>query len=388
MIRLFLCLGLVVLATGCSSSAGSVAGPESADGGPDASITTEDLVVDEGTFTVGPNQEVVYCVRIPMPAAFQGRDLALVGWDSTIAAPMHHYFMFYDPKSTSGTTPTPCQGDDPEVPAASAGLNLFSTGTLIFVAGTGNDSYRNSAGYGAVLTSNGTFVTNHHVINATASPITVGGKFTLKVAGAKDIPHPTQALSCQTIDISLPAQAATDVTATCLAPYDLDVVSMSSHAHQDLKTFETRMYDGTKTLPEVLYTSTDWESPVVKDLATPLHLKAGQGYVHLPFRERDRVGHRLRSDRDLGDVRGHDRLRLPRDGDREGASDDRRHGDLECDAGDGDQDRGHPAFLREPLTASWRRTRRPPAAAPGGPTPPAAPARHARGWRLPRGAGP
>ena len=35
---------------------------------------------------------------------------------------------------------------------------------------------------------------------------------------------------------------------------------MSSHAHQDLTTFETRMYDGTVTQPTVLYTSSQWES--------------------------------------------------------------------------------------------------------------------------------
>lgn len=274
MTRLIACLGLVVVTAGCSSSAGPSGSPGGADGGSGA---TEDLVIDEGTFTVGPGQEVVYCVRIPMPAAFNGRDLALVGWDSTVPAPMHHYFMFYDTTSTSGTTPVPCVGNNPEVPASSAGLNLFSMGTLLFVAGTGSDSYRSNAGYGAVLTSDGSFVTNHHVINATGSSITVGGKFTLKVTGARDIPHPTQALSCQTIDISLPAQTKTDVTATCLAPFDLDVVTMSSHAHQDLVTFETRMYDGTQTLPSVLYTSTQWDSPAVQHLATPLHLKAGQG---------------------------------------------------------------------------------------------------------------
>jgi hypothetical protein len=277
LIRLIVFLGLVVLVAGCSSNAGSKGAPGGSDGGTDANVVTEDLVIDEGSFTVGPGQEVVYCVRIPMPDAFKGRDLALVGWDSTVPAPMHHYFMFYDPTATSGTTPVPCEGSNPEVAASSAGLNLFSMGTLLFVAGTGSDSYRSNSGYGAVLTSNGSFVTNHHVINVTANPITVGAKFTLKVTGARDIPHPTQALSCQTIDISLPAQTTTDVRATCLAPFDLDVVTMSSHAHQDLVTFETRMYDGTQTLPTVLYTSTQWESPVVEHLATPLHLKAGQG---------------------------------------------------------------------------------------------------------------
>jgi hypothetical protein len=212
-----------------------------------------------------------------MPTAFQGRDLALVGWSSDITAPMHHYFMFYDAASTKGTEPVPCVGNDPEVKAASAGLNLFSMGRLLFVAGSGQDSYQDSPGYGAVLTSSGTFVTNHHVINASANPITLGGKFTLHVTGAKQVAHPTQALSCQTMDIHLPAMATTDVSATCTAPYDLDVVTLSSHAHQDLVKFETRMYDGTKTMPEVLYTSTQWESPDVVHLTTPLHLKAGQG---------------------------------------------------------------------------------------------------------------
>src|SRR6185312_16720819 len=117
---------LVALTAGCSSTSeatGAAPEPDTADAGP----ATEDLVVDEGTFTVPAGQEVVYCVRIPMPAAFQGRDLALTGWDSDVTAPMHHYFMFYDTKSTPGTTPVPCKGDNPQIQASSAGLDLFST---------------------------------------------------------------------------------------------------------------------------------------------------------------------------------------------------------------------------------------------------------------------
>jgi hypothetical protein len=268
-------LAVFVCAGGCSSSPATSAAP--AANSDDAGAAVQEISLDEGTFTVPPNAEVVYCVRIPMPAAFKGRDLAMVGWDSTVTAPMHHYFMFYDPTPTSGAAPVPCEGSSPQVPAQSAGLNLFSMGTLLFVAGTGKDTFRSNAGYGAVLSANGSFVTNHHVINATSQPVTVGAQFKVQVTGATDVAHPTRALSCQTIDISLPAQAATDVTATCLAPFDLDVVSMSSHAHQDLVTFETRMYDGQQTQADVLYTSDQWESPAVLDLAAPLHLKAGQG---------------------------------------------------------------------------------------------------------------
>jgi hypothetical protein len=269
--RWFVLLGIAAAGAACSSSAMSVA----SDAGDDAG--TEDLALDEGTFTVEAGDEVVYCVHIPMPAAFQGRDLAMTGWSSTIPGPMHHYFMFYDPAPTSGTTPVPCENGDAEVPAATAGLNLFNMGRLLFVAGVGQDSYTDNDGYGAVLTSNGSFVTNHHVINATANAVTVGGKFDLKVTSASAIPHPTQALSCQTVDISLPPGAQSSVTATCLAPFDLDVTSLSSHAHQDLMAFDTQVYDGTATQPAIIYTSTQWESPTVEQLTTPLHLSTGQG---------------------------------------------------------------------------------------------------------------
>jgi hypothetical protein len=273
--RIFVVLSVFAVA-GCSSgSASSTTAPTSA---PDAaSAEAEELDVDEGTFTVPAGQEVVYCVRIPMPASFQGRDLAMTSWESDVSVPAHHYFMFYDPSPTSGTQPVPCEGTNPLVQASTAGLNLFSMGALLFVAGTGHDAYAADPGYGTVLTKNGSFVTNHHVINAGAEPVTVSAHFKLMVKNATAVMHPVQALSCQTIDISLPAETTTDVTATCLAPYDLDLVTMSSHAHQDLMTFEQRFYDGQQTQPAVLYSSAQWDSPLVQHLSTPLHLKAGQG---------------------------------------------------------------------------------------------------------------
>lgn len=278
--RLAVTLG-ALLAGGCSSSSASspaAEGPADAESPLDAaSGEVQELDIDEGSFTVPAGQEVVYCVRIPMPAAFHGRDLALASWESDITSPAHHYFMFYDTTPTSGTQPVPCKGNDPLVPAASAGLDLFSMGALLFVAGTGHDAYAGNPGYGTVMQANGSFVTNHHVINAGVQPVTVHAHFKLMVKSATAVMHPVRALSCQTIDIALPAGGTTDVTATCLAPFDLDVVTMSSHAHQDLTSFEQRFYNGTQTVPDVLYTSTQWDSPLVQHLPAPLHLKAGQG---------------------------------------------------------------------------------------------------------------
>jgi hypothetical protein len=262
---------LVVVSAGCSSSPSAAPAADAGDS------VAEELDLDEGTFTVAAGEEVVYCVRLPMPAAFQGRDLALTSWTSDVSSLTHHYFMFYDTASTDGSAPVPCEGDNPLVPASMAGLNLFSMGQLLLVAGVGQDSFAGNPDYGTVLQSNGSFVTNHHVINASSEAVTITASFKLMVKNAADVLYPTRALSCQTTDISLPPNVATDVTATCLAPFDLDVVTMSSHAHQDLTSFEQQLYDGQTTQPGVLYTSTVWNSPVVSNLTTPLSLKAGQG---------------------------------------------------------------------------------------------------------------
>jgi hypothetical protein len=267
-------LALVAALPLVACSSGSSSGPA---GSAVATSDTQELDIDEGTFTVPAGGEIVICERVPMPAAFKGRDLAVSNWESDIPAPAHHYFMFYDTTPTSGTEPVPCEGDSPIVQASGAGLNLFSMGALLLVAGTGHDTFAGNPDYGMVLQANGTFVTNHHVINAGAAPVTVSAHFKLSVRNATEVAHPTRALSCQTTDISLPPDGTTDVTATCLAPFDLDVVTMSSHAHQDLMTFEQRFFDGTTTQPAVLYTSSVWDTPRVQQLDTPLHLKAGQG---------------------------------------------------------------------------------------------------------------
>jgi len=268
------CFGALLLVPvgACSSSASGDATADAGEAG-----AAEELDIDEGTFTVPAGQEVVYCVRIPMPAAFQGRELALTSWTSTVSPLTHHYFMFYDTASTSGTAPVPCEGDSPLVPASSAGLNLFSMGQILLVAGVGADSFAGNPDYGMVLQTNGSFVTNHHVINASSEEVTETAHFKMMVKSASDVLYPTRALSCQTTDISLPPNQPTDVTATCIAPFDLDIVTMSSHAHQDLKSFDQYLYDGQTTQPDALYTSTVWNTPVVLQLPTPLSLKAGQG---------------------------------------------------------------------------------------------------------------
>jgi hypothetical protein len=292
----------LVLVAGCPSNETPMSDPEplagaggagGGAGGEDAQVpaamedaavapdTVEELVLDEGEFTVGAGEEVSYCMRLPMPERFRGRDLALVGWDSDVPPPTHHYFMTYTPDGLEGDEPQPCQGDSGVLPQSMSGEAFATSGVLntkiLFAVGVGMTQYQTDRGYGAVIEADGSFVTNHHVLNVTEAPVNMHGRFTLKVKDAALVPHPVRNLVCSTAVISVPAGETSSVTATCLAPFPLDVVIMAGHAHARMTSFYTRFYDGEATVPDVIYESHDWDNPEMKTFETPLHLEAGQG---------------------------------------------------------------------------------------------------------------
>jgi hypothetical protein len=109
-------LAVLVLATatlGCGSSDDRggpempTEDPQTAGGGagsidPNAEFDTlpdvssqDGFRVEQSTFVVQPGDELTFCERIPIPEAFAGRDLALIGWDWELPAFTHHYFMAF-----------------------------------------------------------------------------------------------------------------------------------------------------------------------------------------------------------------------------------------------------------------------------------------------------
>lgn len=272
------------LLIGCSGSSNDKGKPNG-----NAEATDKDmeyLELDEGTFTVDPGKEATWCVRIPFPKEFRGRKLGLMGWGSDLPKPTHHFFMSYSAKPVEGDAPVPCNGTDALVPQSNlVGEFDPSVGAakMLFGAGTGKHEFQSSRDYGRILDTSGSFVTNHHVLNLGTEPAHMYGRFRLAVKDAALVVHPVSQITCNAIDVKLPAGQATQVTATCLAPFDMDIVLMSSHAHARLTKAETRFYDGTETKPDVLYTSTEWDSPKIQIMDTPLvpvHLKAGQGLTY------------------------------------------------------------------------------------------------------------
>lgn len=243
----------------------------------------EGFRLDQGTFTAGGGEEILYCMRLPIPEAFAGRDLVLMGWDSDVPPLTHHYFMAYNPEPLDSDVPVPCDGVDPILYVQGMGgigedQEEKGGGKLLFGAGEGISTQgAQNPDYGKFIPAGGHFVTSHHVLNFTPEPAEMYARFNLRVQDAATIPHPTNQLNCLSMDIEVPPQSQVEVTATCVAPFDLDLITLASHGHQHLTRFESRLYDGEETLPEVIYESTDWDSPHIIHLAEPIHLKAGEG---------------------------------------------------------------------------------------------------------------
>jgi hypothetical protein len=244
----------------------------------------EFMKIDEGTFTVPAGGEATWCVRVPIPKEFVGRTFGLMGWTSDLPKPTHHFFISYSKNPVDGDEPVPGNLKDGLIQGSElVGEFDSSVGTskMLFGAGTGLHEFRTKTGYGRILETGGSLVTNHHVQNLGLEPVDMYGRFTLAVKDISLVSHPMSPFTCGTIDIDLPPNSTKTVEATCLAPFDMDLALMSSHAHARLTKAESRFYDGVQTQPDILYTSDVWDSPKIQLMAdapaSPVHLKKGQG---------------------------------------------------------------------------------------------------------------
>lgn len=236
---------------------------------------SEGFMVDEGEFVVQPREEGIYCVRIPIPESWAGRDIALEGVDSDLPEFTHHFFMGYSPDPLDSDVPVPCDGVAAWTPVVGEGFG-HADGKLLFGAGEGVYSgSRFPEGYGRLMTAGGHLLTSHHVLNFSDEPLTMHGRFNLRVREAADTPHLVNALNCLNRDVEIPPASEASITGTCIIPFDLDLMMLSSHAHQYLQRFEMRLVrDGVVDVDPV-YVSTDWDSPSLDYLEQPISLKEG-----------------------------------------------------------------------------------------------------------------
>jgi hypothetical protein len=243
-------------------------------------IECKSFEVNLAEWTVNPGENTDYCMRLPIPEEWNDRDLALSGWSWNLSS-THHFFMEHSPQPFPGTgnEPVGCgTGVDPRKEFSFINSANNEGATLAFGAGQGTGAVAMSNGVGKYLPRGGHFRTSHHVINTSDQPIQTWARFNVCVQDAAATKYVANTMVCTTTAIDVPANTRGSTTATCTAPYDMNVVLLASHAHDHLKRFTVQKYDGARTLDDVLYESTDWDSPQIVDIASnPVRLSKGQG---------------------------------------------------------------------------------------------------------------
>jgi hypothetical protein len=270
----------LVACTGCGSD--PIPPPERAPVAPTLPVPAagEGFQIDEGSFSVESGREALFCMRYPVPAAYGDEPFFLRGVESLLPLGTHHFFMSYEEGVLAA--PQPCVGGDPllevDDPELAAENHDAVDGKLAFTAAVGDDAYWLPEGYGIFFESGRAhFTTSHHILNLAPDTADLYGVFNVYTASAAEVPHPVNIFNCLLRDVDVPPHQTARLSATCTVPFDLDMVVLSSHAHQYLRRFEMRFFDGEQTQPEVIYESTQWDSPAIVPLEQPLRLREGQG---------------------------------------------------------------------------------------------------------------
>jgi hypothetical protein len=293
---------MVATIVGCASEGAEPAPPPEEPGVPPATYELdppaegEGFQIDLGKWTIDPGRNGGHCVLVPIPESYGEAPLYLVGSEARFSSATHHYFMSYSTAATVAET-TPCNGDSPlsfndePKPPPAEGGEPTGTGTekihgeegykIVLGAGEGAYGYRMPSGYGMLLeTGAGHLRSSWHILNTSLEPFEAFGLLNLYTAAPAAIHHPVRSLSCLLVEVYIGAQQKGTVSATCTAPFDLDLVMLASHAHQYLTRFEMRLFDGASTVEPPIYVNTDWDSPKIVALETPIRLKKGQGLTY------------------------------------------------------------------------------------------------------------
>lgn len=226
--------------------------------------------LDEGKFQLEPGLEGLYCMRLAIPDEYSTEPMYVREIESRLPGGTHHFFMAYRQDAIAGSKP--CFDTGALVTVAESDAHDGGGGKILFLSGEGAYKYALPEGYAFYLpTAGGHFVTSHHVLNATDHERDMYGVFNIHTAKAEQVTHPLNSFNCLLHDIWVAPRSTNTVSATCVAPFDLDLVVLSSHAHQHLKKFEMKVGG------DVIYTSKDWDSPSIVTLDEPLHLAKGAG---------------------------------------------------------------------------------------------------------------
>ena len=152
-----------------------------------------------------------------------------------------------------------------------------STGGPLFQSPAADWTFQLPDGYAVKIAPNASFLMNSHYFNSTAKT-----RFGEIYANFNTIPkdQAKQVLDVEyyapETEISLPPNQKTTMTTDFIMKKETVIPLILSHYHKSGEKFEVRIKGGTRN-GELIYTSEDYEHPLVKTFSPALVLKIGEG---------------------------------------------------------------------------------------------------------------
>lgn len=189
-----------------------------------------------------------------------------------------HHFVAYDFRSKSSL---PNLNDIRDLRNPDNSLNLLTAITMsnhVYLAGSQAQyqDYTFPAGAALLIPAGASFDLNSHFVNKTTSVMKGEAQINLYTVDKSTVKIVVQTLDLSNTNLTLPANTRVTMTKSFTFDKPRKILTLTSHMHKLGEKFVIKIKGGTRD-GEIVYTSTDWESPDIITFATPIDLKKGEG---------------------------------------------------------------------------------------------------------------
>ena len=219
--------------------------------------TEREMFVSRNT----PNTSTVYVNKFIM----QGR-------------PNSHHFVLYGFQNSATLPPVNTVRD---LYNADASINIATFAQIqnhIFLGGGTdvNTTYTFPAGVALKIPPATPLDLNAHYFNKQTTSFTGENYINMYTVPQANVVKEAQSINFANYNFSIPANTRKTITTDFTFAKAVTVITLTSHFHKTGEKFQIKILGGTRN-GEVVYENTDWEHPLVLNLATTIQLKAGEG---------------------------------------------------------------------------------------------------------------
>jgi len=226
------------------------------------------------TFTVSPNteREVFLNRNTPNTSTVYVNKFIMQG------RPNSHHFVLYGFQSTTLLPPVNTLRD---LYNADASINISTFAQMqnhIFLGGGTdvNTTYTFPAGVALKIPPATALDLNAHYFNKQTTNLTGENYINMYTVSQANVVKEAQSINFANYNFSIPANSHKTITTDYTFSKAVNVITLTSHFHKLGEKFQIKILGGTRN-GEIVYENTDWEHPLVINLATPILLKAGEG---------------------------------------------------------------------------------------------------------------